>query len=74
MVEEKTAARRQKIFVALNAMQEKKEKISAQRLAAKVNMGKQTVLPIYREWLELESLTEAEKIEISEQLQQAIKA
>lgn len=73
MTEEKLIVRRKKIFIALDEMREKKERISAQKLASKVNMGKQTVLPIYREWLEMESLTDAEQIELSEHLQRAIK-
>ena len=73
MSEEKLIVRRQKIFSALDNMKEEKEKISAQKLAAKVSMGKQTVLPIYREWLEMESITEAEQVELSDNLQQALK-
>ncbi len=73
MSEDKIIARRQKIFNALDEMKEKQEKISAQKLAAIVNMGKQTVLPVYREWLEMENISEAEKIDLPERLLHAIK-
>ena len=65
--------RRQRIFAVLDEMKDKQEAITAQKLAAKINMGKQTVLPVYREWREMEALTESEQVDLSDNLQQAIK-
>lgn len=73
MSQTKSSLRRTKVFDALDAMKEAGEKITAQKLAAVVNMGKQTVLPLYREWQELEILGDSEGIELSEELIRALK-
>ncbi|MBE8215779.1 MAG: hypothetical protein HAW67_07585 [Endozoicomonadaceae bacterium] len=70
---DKIASRRKIIFLALDAMKHENEKISAQTLAAKVGMGKQTVLPVYREWLEAGILTDAEQVILSDELLYALK-
>ena len=71
--EDKISSRRKIIFSILDTMREAGEKISAQKLAARANMGKQTVLPLYRQWQEREYLTDAEQIDLSESLLRAIK-
>ncbi len=73
MSQNKSALRRTKVFSALDAMKEAGERITAQKLAAAVNMGKQTVLPLYREWQELEVLGDSEGVELSEELVRALK-
>ena len=70
---DKISSRRKKIFLALDTMKRNNEKISAQQLAKIVEMGKQTVLPIYREWIETEALTESENIALSDELVFSIK-
>ncbi|MCK5893537.1 MAG: hypothetical protein KAG53_03795 [Endozoicomonadaceae bacterium] len=69
----KDAVRKTKVFNALDAMKEEGDKITAQKLATLVNMGKQTVLPFYREWQELDVLGDSEGIELSAELLQALK-
>ena len=73
MSQDKSGLRRTKVFSALDAMKEAGEKITAQKLAAAVNMGKQTVLPLYREWQELEVLGDSEGVELSSELMRALK-
>ncbi len=73
MTQDKSGLRRTKVFSALDAMKEAGEKITAQKLAAAVNMGKQTVLPLYREWQELEVLGDSEGVELSSELTRALK-
>ncbi|GAA4651234.1 hypothetical protein GCM10023116_35170 [Kistimonas scapharcae] len=73
MSQDRNSLRRTKVFGALDAMKETGEKITAQKLAAVVNMGKQTVLPLYREWQELEILGDSEGVELSEELVRALK-
>lgn len=69
----KDAVRKTKVFNALDAMKEAGDKITAQKLATLVSMGKQTVLPFYREWQEFEVLGESEGAELSVELLQALK-
>lgn len=73
MSQSKSSLRKTRVFSALDAMKEAGEKITAQKLAAAVNMGKQTVLPLYREWQELEILGDSEGIELPDELVRAIK-
>ncbi len=60
--------RRAQIFNVLDDFKSRNEKITAQKLAAQVKMGKQTVLPYYREWQELEILGDDEELELSQEL------
>ncbi|WP_281647268.1 hypothetical protein [Parendozoicomonas sp. Alg238-R29] len=65
--------RRTLIFSVLDDMKSEGEKITAQKLAAQAKMGKQTVLPYYREWQELEILGEDDSVELSADLIRVLK-
>ncbi len=69
----KDDSRRERIFCALDRMQEAKERINAQKLAEEVRMGKQTVLPYYREWQELQAVADADDTELSLDLIRVLK-
>ena len=65
--------RRALIFSVLDDMKTNGEKVTAQKLATQAKMGKQTVLPHYREWQELEILGDSEEIELSQELVRVLK-
>ncbi|MTI13328.1 coiled-coil domain-containing protein [Sansalvadorimonas verongulae] len=65
--------RRTLIFSVLDDMKSAGEKVTAQKLATQAKMGKQTVLPYYREWQELEILGEDDGIELSGDLVRVLK-
>ncbi|WP_133060508.1 hypothetical protein [Parendozoicomonas haliclonae] len=69
----KDSQRRSLVFTVLDDMKNAGEKITAQKLATQAKMGKQTVLPYYREWQELEILGESEEVELSQELIRVIK-
>ena len=65
--------RRTLIFSVLDDMKSAGEKVTAQKLATQAKMGKQTVLPYYREWQELEILGEDDSVELSGDLVRVLK-
>ena len=65
--------RRSLIFTTLDGLKESGERITAQKLASLVKMGKQTVLPFYREWQELELLGDDQELELSPELVRVLK-
>ena len=67
------AQRRALIFSVLDDMKSNNVKITAQKLATQAKMGKQTVLPYYREWQELEVLGESEEVELSQEFLRVLK-
>ncbi|WP_461534948.1 hypothetical protein [Spongorhabdus nitratireducens] len=69
----KDDSRRERIFCTLDRMQENNERINAQKVAEEVRMGKQTVLPYYREWQELQAVSDAEDTELSLDLIRVLK-
>ena len=69
----KDDSRRERIFCVLDRMQEANERINAQKLAEEVRMGKQTVLPYYREWQELQAVADADDTELSLDLIRVLK-
>ena len=70
---DKVSLRKSKIFAVLDEAKENNQRMTAQLLAARVNMGKQTVLPFYREWQELEAIGSSEQIALSPDIEQVLK-
>ena len=60
--------RRERVFRLLDDMKESGERINADKIARMAKMGKQTVLPFYKEWRMLEDVTEQQKEDIPEDL------
>ncbi len=67
------AQRRALIFSVLDDMKNEGVKVTAQKLATQAKMGKQTVLPYYREWQELEILGSSEDVDLSQELVRVLK-
>lgn len=65
--------RRQHVFSILDDLKEKGERINADKVARIGKMGKQTILPYYNEWRYLGALSEAEELELPDDLIRTLK-
>ncbi|WP_067585600.1 DNA-binding protein [Endozoicomonas ascidiicola] len=65
--------KRTRIFHILDELQEKGERINADKIARLGKMGKQTILPYYNEWRFLSDLSKDEDIELPQDLVKSLK-